>query len=107
MLIACKPLLVFAVCVTLFHFANAAMLPLVGQKLALANKGAETALMSACIITAQAVMLPMALFVGAKADSWGRKPILGQAACGCPMAGVNPGCWRHDRDSSDRRNRQG
>src|SRR5712664_3215694 len=59
-LVTCKPLLVFAACVALFHFANAPMLPLVGQKLALAHKGAETALMSACIVAAQLVMLPMA-----------------------------------------------
>ena len=29
-----RPLLVFALCLALFHLANAAMLPLVGQKLA-------------------------------------------------------------------------
>jgi MFS family permease len=62
--LTCKPLVIFAVCVALFHFANAPTLLLVGQKLALANKGAETALMSACIVAAQLVMLPMALFVG-------------------------------------------
>jgi MFS family permease len=87
-LIACKPLLVFAACVALFHFANAPMLPLVGQKLALANKGAETALMSACIIAAQLVMLPMALLVGAKADAWGRKPMLLAALTILPIRGV-------------------
>jgi hypothetical protein len=43
----------------LFHFANAPMLQLVGQKLAFANAGRETALMSACVIAAQLVMLPM------------------------------------------------
>lgn len=31
--------------------------------------------MSACIIAAQLVMLPIALLVGRTADSWGRKPI--------------------------------
>jgi MFS family permease len=87
-LIACKPLLVFAACVALFHFANAPMLPLVGQKLALANKGEETALMSACIVAAQAVMLPMALLVGAKADAWGRKPIFLAAFAILPIRGV-------------------
>jgi DNA-binding CsgD family transcriptional regulator len=87
-LIARKPLLVFAACVALFHFANAPMLPLVGQKLALANKGAETALMSACIVAAQLVMLPMALLVGAKADAWGRKPILLAALAVLPLRGV-------------------
>jgi len=87
-LVTCKPLLVFAACVGLFHFANAPMLPLVGQKLALAHKGAETALMSACIVAAQLVMLPMALLVGAKADAWGRKPIFLAAFAILPIRGV-------------------
>ena len=74
-LLECRPLLIFAACVTMFHFANAAMLPLVGQKLALADRGIGTALMSVCIVAAQVVMVPMAMLVGAKADSWGRKPL--------------------------------
>jgi MFS family permease len=72
-LITCRPLLIFAACAVLFHFANAAMLPLVGQKLALQDKNLGTSLMSACIIAAQIVMVPMAMLVGAKADAWGRK----------------------------------
>ncbi len=75
-LIACRPLVVFAVCAMLFHFANAPLLPLVGQKLALANRELATAMMSSCIISAQLVMLPIALLVGRRADKWGRKPIL-------------------------------
>jgi MFS family permease len=86
-LTGCKPLLVFAACVALFQFANAPMLPLVGQKLALAHAGRETALMSACIIAAQAVMLPTALVVGAKADTWGRKPIFLAAFAILPIRG--------------------
>jgi hypothetical protein len=74
-LLECRPLLIFAACVTMFHFANAAMLPLVGQKLALADRDIGTALMSVCIVAAQVVMVPMAMLVGAKADSWGRKPL--------------------------------
>jgi MFS family permease len=74
-LITCRPLLIFSLCVVLFHFANAAMLPLVGQKLALANPSLATTLMSVCILVAQLVMVPVALLVGAKADIWGRKPI--------------------------------
>ena len=46
------------------------MLPLVGQKLALQNKNLGTSLMSACIVAAQIVMVPMAILVGAKADAW-------------------------------------
>ena len=72
-LITCRPLLIFAACAVLFHFANAAMLPLVGQKLALQDKNLGTSLMSACIVAAQIVMVPMAMLVGAKADAWGRK----------------------------------
>lgn len=60
---------------TAFHLANAAMLPLVGQVLALQNKDVGTALMATCIVAAQIVMVPTAYLAGAKADSWGRKPI--------------------------------
>jgi MFS family permease len=74
-LLTCRPLLVFAGCAIMFHFANAAMLPLVGQKLALQDKNLGTSLMSACIVAAQIVMVPMAMLVGAKADAWGRKPL--------------------------------
>lgn len=70
-----RSLLIFAACAVAFHFANAAMLPLVGQKLALANEKLGTSLMAICIVAAQAVMVPVAMLVGAKADVWGRKPI--------------------------------
>ena len=68
-------LMIFAATVIAFHFANAAMLPLVGQLLALHNKDVGTALMAGCIVAAQVVMVPVAYVAGAKADSWGRKPI--------------------------------
>jgi predicted MFS family arabinose efflux permease len=74
-LLACRPLMIFAAAVVLFHLANAAMLPLVGQKLALQDKNLGTTLMSACIVAAQIVMVPMAMLVGARADRWGRKPL--------------------------------
>jgi MFS family permease len=70
-----RPLVIFGLCVMLFHFANAALLPLVGQKLAAAYPKEATAMMSACIVAAQLVMLPIALLVGFKADTWGRKPL--------------------------------
>jgi hypothetical protein len=63
-----RPLLVLAAGVALFHFANAPMLPLLSQKLAVAHPGRETALTSAAIITTQLVMIPVALAVGAKAN---------------------------------------
>ncbi len=74
-LLASRPLLIFAASAILFHFANAAMLPLVGQKLALIDRGLGTTLMAVCIVAAQLVMVPVAMLVGARADLWGRKPI--------------------------------
>ena len=70
-----RPLVIFGLCVLLFHLANAALLPLVGQKLAAEFPEEATAMMSACIVAAQAIMLPIALLVGRTADSWGRKPL--------------------------------
>jgi len=70
-----RRLLIFAAAMAAFHLANAAMLPLVGQVLALQNKDSGTALMSACVVASQLVMVPMAYLAGAKADSWGRKRI--------------------------------
>lgn len=70
-----RELLIFSFCCMLFHFANAPLLPLVGQKLAIMQPKLATAMMSSCIIAAQLVMLPIAVFVGNNADRWGRKPI--------------------------------
>ena len=78
-LLTSRPLLIFAASTVAFHFANAAMLPLVGQKLALHHHGLGTTLMSVCIIAAQVVMVPVAMLVGRKADVWGRKPIFAAA----------------------------
>jgi MFS family permease len=43
-LLECKPLISFTTAIPLFHFANAAMLPLLGEKLAENHQGAETLL---------------------------------------------------------------
>ncbi len=87
-LLTCKPLLIFAGATVLFHFSNAAMLPLVGQKLALVNRDLGTTLMSVCIIAAQLVMVPVAALVGLKADVWGRKPIFATALAVLALRGA-------------------
>ena len=87
-LLTCKPLLIFAAASVLFHFANAAMLPLVGQKLALVNRELGTTLMSVCIVAAQLVMVPVAILVGRKADDWGRKPIFAAALAVLALRGA-------------------
>ncbi len=70
-----RPLMIFAVSALFFHFANAPLLPLVGQKLALQYPKEATAMLSFCMVAAQGVMLPIALLVGWRADRWGRRPI--------------------------------
>ena len=87
-LIGSRPLLVLAASAALFHFANAPMLPLLGQKLALAHRGEETVLLSASIMTAQFVIIPVAILVGATADAWGRKPILLLGLAALPIRGL-------------------
>jgi MFS family permease len=87
-LLSCRPLLFFAASVLLFHFANAAMLPLVGQKLALQDKNLGTSLMSACIVAAQIIMVPMAILVGRRANHWGRKPMFLAGFLILPIRGV-------------------
>jgi MFS family permease len=71
-----------------FHFANAAMLPLVGERLSQGREGAGPLFMAASIITAQAVMIPMAILAGAKADTWGRKPLFLIGFAALPVRGL-------------------
>ena len=51
------------------------MLPLVGEKVTLGQSRGASALMSACIIAAQVVMVPVAVLASRFAESWGRKPV--------------------------------
>lgn len=84
-----RRLMIFAVTIVLFHFANAAMLPLVSQKLS-ATGGVTLGFefTSACIIAAQFVMVLMAWICGLTADSWGRKPLFVLAFAILPIRGL-------------------
>jgi predicted MFS family arabinose efflux permease len=83
-----RPLLILALIAATFHFANAAMLPLAGQKLGLAHPGLESALTSACILVAQLVTIPVAMLVGRKADIWGLRPLLAAACIALALRGA-------------------
>ena len=74
-LFADRKILIFAGAVTLFHFANAAMLPLAGQLLTRGHETFAPLNMSACIVAAQLVMIPVAFLSGKYGESWGRKPV--------------------------------
>jgi MFS family permease len=71
-----RPLVIFLVCAVMFHFANAAMLPLLGEMLAKGHGRSSMMFMSACVITTQLVITLLAAWSGRKAGSWGRKPLL-------------------------------
>ena len=71
-----RPLVIFLVCAVMFHFANAAMLPLLGEMLAKGQGRSSMMFMSACVVTTQIVITLIAAWVGRKAGSWGRKPLL-------------------------------
>ncbi|TMP91912.1 MAG: MFS transporter [Verrucomicrobia bacterium] len=79
-------LLVFTISVVLFHFANAAMLPLIGQKLSLGHPRGSSLFMAVCIVGAQTVMIPVALAAGRFAHSWGAKLSSSSALPRCPSA---------------------
>jgi hypothetical protein len=64
-----RRILIFSASVVLFHFANAAMLPLAGQKLSHGHTSGAAGYMSACIIAAQLVMVPVALLASRLAVS--------------------------------------
>lgn len=78
----------FLAAVFLFHFANAAMLPLVGQKVSAGRPESAAALMSACIIAAQVVMVPVALAAAWGADRWGRRAVFLLGFAVLPIRGL-------------------
>ena len=71
-----RPLIIFLICAVMFHFANAAMLPLLGEMLAKGHGRSSMMFMSACVVTTQFVITIIAAWSGRKASSWGRKPLL-------------------------------
>ena len=84
-----RDLRVFLASVVLFHFGNAAMLPMAGQVLAQTHPGSDAAALSACIIAAQFVMVGVAWAVGqVSAKGVGRKTIFLVATAVLPVRGV-------------------
>ncbi|APR36305.1 MFS transporter [Paraburkholderia sp. SOS3] len=71
-----KRLLVFAVCVVLFHLSNAAMLNLAAGEVTAGMGDNVQLVIAACIIVPQAIVALLSPWVGRTAQSWGRRPIL-------------------------------
>jgi MFS family permease len=83
-----RPLVIFLICAVLFHFANAAMLPLLGEMLSKGQGRASMMFMSACVVTTQVVVTLLSAWSGIKARQWGRKPMLLIAFGVLPIRGI-------------------
>jgi predicted MFS family arabinose efflux permease len=83
-----RSLVIFLICAVMFHFANAAMLPLLGEMLSKGQGRASMMFMSACVVTTQLVIALLASWWGKKAGDWGRKPLLLVAFTVLPLRGV-------------------
>ena len=69
-------LLTFALCLFLFQLANASMLPLVGQNLARTEGHLSSLILSGFVVVPQIIVALLAPWVGLKAGTWGRRPLL-------------------------------
>jgi MFS family permease len=83
-----RPLVIFAVCLMLFHFANAAMLPLMGSVLTMRSSQWATAMIAASIVGPQLVVAIFSPWVGQKAQAWGRRPLILVAFAVLPLRGI-------------------
>ena len=81
-------LIVYLACAFLFHLANAAMLPELGEMLAKGNGRTAVPFMSACIIVTQLVIALTAAWIGRAASRLGRKPLLLAGFGVLPIRGV-------------------
>lgn len=71
-----RVLMLFFVCAFFFHFANAAMLPQLGEMLSKGERASAAPFMSACIIVTQLVIMCTASTIGRYSNAHGRKPLL-------------------------------
>ncbi len=83
-----RTLLIFAVCLLLFHLGNAAMLPLMGSALTMRSSQWATLLIAACIVVPQMLVAAASPWVGGQAQRWGRRPLLLIGFAALPLRGL-------------------
>jgi MFS family permease len=84
-----RPLLIFACCLLLFHFANAAMLPLMGGIVTMRSSSHwATLLIGACIVVPQLIVAALSPWVGRRAQIIGRRPLLLIGFAALPLRGL-------------------
>jgi hypothetical protein len=96
-LLSDRRLLVFWLCVMLFHLSNAAMLPLAGSAVTMRAGHYANLIIAACIVVPQAVVALLSPWVGHVASKVGRRYILLLGWGALPVRGVMlailPGAW--------------
>ena len=96
-MLADRRLLIFAICVMLFHLSNAAMLPLAGSAVTMRAGHFANIIIAACIVVPQLVVAMLSPWVGRAAQKFGRKRLLLLGWGALPLRGlllaVLPGSW--------------
>jgi MFS family permease len=87
-LFECKPLLVLAAALALFHLGNAAMLPLYGMAVVAAHKGDPAGFVALTIVVAQGVMVVASLVAMRLAERRGYWLVLLIAFAALPLRGL-------------------
>lgn len=87
-LAANRPLLIFSLCLLMFHLGNAAMLPFLGSVVTMRSADWATALIAACIVVPQIVVAALSPWIGRQAERWGRHKLLLLGFAALPLRGV-------------------
>ena len=83
-----RRLLVFAVCITLFHLSNAAMLPIAAGVLTVREGTHASLIIAACIVVPQVAVALLSPWVGRNAGRFGRRRMLLLGWAALPLRGV-------------------
>jgi len=96
-LLADRRLLVFAICVALYHLSNAAMLPLAGAEVTMRAGSYANIIIAGCILVPQGVVALLSPWVGRASAQIGRRPLMLLGWAALPARGlllaVLPGPW--------------
>ncbi len=87
-LLSCKPLVLLALALALFHLGNAAMLPLYGMAVAAAKQGDPAAVVGATIVVAQTTMIAMSVIAMRVAERRGYWLVMLVSFAALPVRGL-------------------
>ncbi|MBV9250700.1 MAG: MFS transporter [Acetobacteraceae bacterium] len=83
-----RRLLVFGMCVMLFHVSNGAMLPLAGSAVTMRAGEMANAIIAACIVVPQVLVAVLSPYIGRSASRLGRRPLLLLGWAALPLRGL-------------------